>query len=133
MDIFLSINNREGVIQLPIVPSEFVVKSSNKNSLFETVSSGDLKLIGLRGLDSISISSYFPVKKYSFARSNALMGWEYVKVLKYWIKRREPIRIIISDTTINMAVAIEKFEYGVRDGSGDIYYTLELEEFRFVS
>lgn len=133
MDIFLSINNRERVFQLPIMPSEIGVKSSQKNSTFETVSLGDLKLIGLAGLDSISISSFFPVKKYPFARSTDLMGWDCVRLLKSWKKRRVPIRIIVSDTDINIAVAIENFEYGVQDGSGDVYYTLDLEEFRFVS
>src|SRR5690606_14547012 len=38
----------------------------------------------------------------------------------------------ITDTPINLAMAIENFSYGERDGTGDVYYTLELAEYVFV-
>lgn len=132
MDIFISINNREQVIQLPIIPEEFKVKSPQKNEVYETISKGDLKLIGLRGLKAISISSFFPTKPYPFARDKTYKGWQYVNMIEAWKERRVPIRIIATGTPINLAMAIENFEYGPQDGSGDIYYTLDLEEFKFV-
>jgi len=54
-------------------------------------------------------------------------------MIEAWKVRRVPIRLIITDTPINMACSIETFEYGPQDGSGDIYYTLELSEFKFVN
>lgn len=133
MDIYLSINNREQVIKLPVMPSEFNVMSPQNNEVYETISQGDLKLIGLRGLKSISISSFFPVKSYPFLRDRNLRGWDYVNRIESWYDRRLPIRLTITNTPINLAMAIENFEYGPKDGTGDIYYTLNLEEFRFVN
>lgn len=133
MDIFLSINNREQVIKLPVVPPSFEIQSPNNNETYNTVSQGDIKLIGLRGLESISISSFFPVKDYPFLRDRTYKGWEYVNIIKKWIDRRLPIRLVITDTPINMPCSIESFQYGVKDGSGDIYYTLALAEFKFIN
>lgn len=132
MDIFLSINNREQVIQLPVVPSEFMITSPQKNEGYNTISQGDIKLIGMRGLKSLTLSSFFPSKDYPFLRDRTYKGWQYVKMIESWIDRRVPIRLIITNTDINMPVTIESFEYGPQDGSGDIYYSLQLEYFPFV-
>ncbi|QPQ30979.1 hypothetical protein [Lysinibacillus sp. JNUCC 51] len=132
MDIFLSINNREQVIRLPIVPSEFKVSSPMTNEVFTTVNQGDIKLIGQRGLKAISISSFFPKRHYSFSRDRTYEGWKYVNIIESWIDKRVPIRLIITSTPINLAMTIENFEYGPQDGSGDIYYSLSLSEFKFI-
>jgi hypothetical protein len=132
LDIFLSINNREQVIKLPIVPSEFQIQSPHNNETFNTVNQGDLKLIGNRGLKSLMIAAFFPAKDYPFTRDRSFKGWEYVTIIESWIERRVPIRLIMTNTPINMAATIENFDYGVKDGSGDVYYSLTLSEFKFV-
>lgn len=132
MDIYLSINNREQVIQLPILPSEFEITSPQKHETFETINQGDLKLIGPDGLKSITIDTFFPKKPYAFSRVKNKKGWEYVKTIEAWRKREIPMRLTITGTPINMAVVIDNFDYGVRDGSGDIYYTLSLSEYKLI-
>lgn len=130
MDIFLSINNREQVIQLPIVPREFEISNPMKNETYETINQGEIKLLGQRGLSSISISSFFPSKEYPFSRDKTYFGWEYVEIINSWISKRMPIRLVASNTPINVAMTIDNFEYGLKDGSGDVYYTLSLSEFK---
>lgn len=114
------------------MPSEFKIPSPMRNSTFESISQGDLKLIGNRGLKNLTIDSFFPAKDYPFSRDKTYHGWEYVEIIESWMDRRIPIRLIATNTPINIAMAIENFEYGLRDGTGDVYYTLSLEEFRFV-
>ncbi|PIJ97858.1 hypothetical protein [Lysinibacillus sphaericus] len=133
MDIFLSINNREQVIQLPIVPSEFKIASPLNHETYTTINQGDIKLIGQRGLKSLTIDSFFPSKVYPFSRNNKYFGWEYYEIIQSWIDRRVPIRLIISNTPINIPVVIDNFEAGVKDGSGDVYYSLALSEFKFIN
>ncbi len=131
MDIFLSINNREQVIKLPVVPISFKIKSPYDNTTWDTVSIGKIKLIGRRGLKGITISSFFPNRDYPFAKDKTYSAWEYANIIEQWRARRIPVRLIITDTPINEAMAIDDFEYGPQDGSGDVYYTLVLEEFKF--
>ncbi|MGE8080513.1 hypothetical protein [Peribacillus loiseleuriae] len=133
MDIFLSINNREQVIQLPVVPSEFKIPSPMNNEVYTTINQGDIKLIGQRGLKGITIASFFPAKDYPFLRDRSHKGWGYVEVIESWIDRRVPIRLIATGTPVNLAMVIDNFEYGVQDGSGDVYYSLALSEFKFIS
>ncbi|WDV47144.1 hypothetical protein PV797_05430 [Clostridiaceae bacterium M8S5] len=132
MDIFLSINNREEVIKLPVLPTEFKTNSSMKNQSYETISQGEIKLIGTESLKTISIQSFFPNKEYEFARDDKYKGWEYVELIEDWKKKRIPIRLTITNSLINMPCTIESFEYGLQDGSGDIYYTLSLSEFKYI-
>lgn len=133
MDIFLSINNREQVIQLPIVPSEFKIASPLNHETYTTINQGEIKLIGQRGLKSLAFDSFFPSKAYPFSRNNKYFGWEYYEIIQSWIDRRVPIRLIITNTPINIPVVIDNFEAGVQDGSGDVYYTLALSEFKFIN
>lgn len=132
MDIFLSINNREQVIQLPVLPKEFKIPSPEKHEVFDSISLGEIKLIGPDGLRDFTIQSFFPAKDYPFSRDNAYKGWEYVEIIESWRARKLPMRIIITDTPINMAFVIDDFEYGEQDGTGDVYYSLSISEFKFI-
>ena len=132
MDVYMSTNNRKQVLKLPVVPKEFTITKPQKNEVFETVSQGELRLIGAPGLKGIVISSFFPVRDYPFLRDRTYKGFEYVFIIDTWILQKLPIRLIITETPINMAVSVENFEYTIRQ-DGDLYYTLTLSEFRLVN
>ena len=127
MDIFLSVNNREQILQLPVVPPEFTITKPRKNDVFETATQGDLKLLGASGLKGIIINSFFPVRDYPFLRSRAYKGFEYVYIIDTWLAAKLPIRLIVTDTPINMAVTVDNFEYTI-NSSGDLAYVLEFQE-----
>ena len=131
MDIFLSVNNREEVLCLPVLPSEFTITKPQKNDTFETVSQGDLKLIGTVGLKGITINSFFPVRDYTFLKDRTYKGFGYVYVIDTWISRKLPIRLIITDTPINMVCCVDDFQYTIKK-DGDLYYTLTLSEFKLI-
>lgn len=127
MDFYLSINNRERVIQLPVPPAEFTISSSQSNETFSTIS-GDLKIIGNLGLKVISFSSIFPLKELPFSKNNDMLGWDYVTLIEELRTRKLPFRLIITNTPINIAVVVDEFEYG--QGRGDIIrYSITLSEF----
>ena len=130
MDIFLSVNNRAEIIQLPIVPPEFKIKSPINNETFTTINQGDIKLMGERGLKDLTIDTFFPNREYSFARSNQYTRWQYVEMIESWIERKLRVRLVATGSPVNIVMAIDNFEYGVQDGSGDIYYSLSLSEFK---
>jgi len=128
MDIFLSVNNREQILQLPVVPPEFTITKPRKNEVFETATQGDLKLLGTEGLKGIIINSFFPVRDYPFLRSRAYRGFEYVYIIDTWLNAKLPIRLIVTETPINMAVTVDNFEYRI-GSDGDLYYMLECCQF----
>lgn len=134
MDILFSANNFEEVIRLPVIPSSLEINEPWNNEEFETIGQGTLRLIGLRGLRTLSIESFFPLKEYPFAKDHR-NGWEYVQFFRKWRDKRVPIRIIITlddgSEMLNMPVVVDDFTYGL-DNAGDIPYSLSLTEFVFV-
>lgn len=132
MDIFVSDENRKEVLQLPIIPDNFEgVKFPHNNQVFQTISDGDIKLIGMPGLKSIPLNSWFPMKEYPFAKS-PLMGTEAKEFFVKWKRKRRPIRVIIVNNNgyefHNELYAIEEFTFGY-DRAGDMTYSLALEQF----
>ncbi|MCR4719699.1 MAG: hypothetical protein K5768_08745 [Firmicutes bacterium] len=127
MDIYLSVNNREQVICLPVLPSEFTVSKPHSNEVFETVTQGELNLIGKSKLKSISWSSFFPSKDYAFLRDKSYTAFGYVYMLDTWYSQKLPMRLIITETPINMACTIEDFSYTIKK-DGDMYYSITLSE-----
>ncbi|MFH5187677.1 hypothetical protein ACHHV8_36665 [Paenibacillus sp. TAB 01] len=136
VQVFLSINNNEEVIQLPVPPADYNVPSPWKNEQMSGLQ-GPLNLIGLRGLRSIEIQSFFPAigHDYPFLQSRELWGMAYVETIERWRDRRLPVRLVISNTngqSLNMAVTIDDFDHGMKK-DGDIYYTLKMTEFTFIT
>jgi len=132
VDIYLCVNNREQVICLPVLPSEFTITKPQKNETFETVSQGDLKLIGQAGLKGIIINSFFPVRDYTFLKDRTYKGFEYVYIIDKWIEAKYPIRLIITETPINMVCCVDDFQYTIKR-DGDLYYSLVLSQFKLVN
>jgi hypothetical protein len=131
MNIVFSANNRKETLKLPIVPPELEWDYPQKNETFDTIERGEINLIGLPGLTTLSITSFFPMKSYRFAKSKVL-GKEAISFFIRWKKKRQPIRIVITSKSglelLNISVSIERFVYGP-DRTGDIKYTLDLREY----
>jgi hypothetical protein len=136
IQVFLSINNNEEVLQLPVPPAEYAIPSPWKNEQVEGLQQ-TLNLIGIKGLRSVEIESFFPTKDYPFLQNRDMWGMEYVDTIERWRDRRTPIRIIIvadskGEKNVNMAVTIDEFEHSMKQ-DGDIYFTLQLTEFPFIN
>ncbi len=131
--IYISINNNEEVILLPVTPEEYEVSESWNNQEVEGLNQ-TMNIIQNKGLSILPIESFFPSKDYPFLLSREMWGMEYVETIKRWMDRKVPIRLIITDkgeTEVNMAMTIDSFTYS-KDKSGDINYKLDLKEFKFV-
>lgn len=123
--------------RLPVNPPDadpsFSTGHTNYN--FDTVEVGTFKAIGRTGLTSTVIESFFPAKymPYCVVPENELLTPdEYIEKIRGWKLKNRPIRLIITGQ-INMAFAIENFEWYKQKGTNDIYYTLDLEEYAFAN
>ena len=116
---------------MPVLPPEFTVSKGRNNEVFDTVSQGQLKLIGTPALKTISWSSFFPSRDYPFLRDRSDMAFGYLYTIDTWYERKLPIRLIITDTPINMVVTIDDFSYTIgRDG--DMKYSITLSEVKLI-
>ncbi|NLY20133.1 MAG: hypothetical protein GXZ08_02465 [Tissierellia bacterium] len=129
----LSYNNREEVLELPVPLQEWGLESGNNTYKFTTMNTGDIKAIGNSKLKVLNISSFFPNHDYSFLLGKRIDPFTCVNIIEKWRQSGKPIRVIIVGTDINLAMSIENFVYGKEDGSGDIPFSLSLEEYRFLN
>lgn len=132
MEFWLSFNNFAEKLQLPVPPPEFRITTGNLNETVTIANLGDVNLIGGEALASIEISSFFPAKATSYTSTSVPDPYKAVEQIEEWRKSKKPIRLIITGTPINLACAIESFNWGERGGSRDVEYTLSLKEYRFI-
>ncbi len=131
--IELSFNNREDVFILPINPPEMVFTSRQMNQKINLLDTGEINLIGAKGLISTEISSFFPSPTSPFFRRAKKTPAEYVALLKKWKASKRPIRLIITDLNVNLAMAIDSLAFRAVEGNSDVNYTLILSEYRFLN
>lgn len=133
MDFWLSYNNMAEKLQLPVNPSNFTVKTGNKNTVVDIQDLGELNLIGRAKLAEIQLSSFFPARYAPYCAYKTIPSpYDAVALIEKWRKSSRPIRLIITDTPINMAFTIEDFEHGEKGGTREVSYTLSLREYRFI-
>lgn len=133
MEVWLSWQNNKERLRLPVLPY-FEVKVGNMNTRVNINELGNINLIGKSDLREMILESFFPAQEYYFVEYNAFPSpYECVNMIEKWRNSGKPIRLIITDTPINIAMAIDNFSYGERDGSGDVYFSLELAEYVFTN
>lgn len=132
MEVWLSWQNNTERLRLPVLPPSFEVAVGNLNTRVNINEIGNINLIGKSDLKEITIESFFPAQEYYFCEYTGFPSpYECVEIIENWRLSGKPIRLIITETPINLAMAIERFTYRERDGTGDVYYTLELAEYVF--
>lgn len=118
-------------LQLPVPPSSYSLKLSNNNTVVNVESIGEVNILGDSKLSEISFESFFPAQEYSFCvYSDIPSPYECVAQIEKWRKKKKPIRVVLTHTDINDLFSIESFEYGEKDGTGDVYFTIALKQYK---
>lgn len=133
MEFWLKKDN-ESKFMFPVNPTDFSVSVTHKNTVVNVVTVGDVNLVGKTGLREVVIASFFPDKDYNFSMNDSRKEpTDYVDLIERWRKAGEPVRIIITGAGLNMECTIESFAFGEQDGTGDIYFTLNLKEYKKIN
>jgi len=131
LDIVFATKDRKRVLKLPIVPPELQWDNPQKHETMDTIQGGEVLIPGLKGLTTLSIDSFFPMKKYPFRKSD-VQGKEAIEFFMKNKEARRPLRMVITSKSglelLNKLIMIENFTYGL-DRVGDIKYSLALKEF----
>ena len=122
---------KDKAIRLPVIPSEFerVIEAGYDTNAI--IGLGDVAVLTSNGLAQLSLSSFFPNNEYSFNEySNVPKPYDMVRYFKEWKNKGTVVRVIFTGTDINQEMYITNFAYGEKDGTGDVYYTMDLLEYR---
>lgn len=114
---------------LPITPEKFEIKTEHNIQTFETLEVGELVVLGKRKAEKLSFSSFFPNNYYAFSNSYA-SAYSFANSLLEMKNLNKPVRVMITGTNINKMFVISSFEYEEKDGTGDVYYSIDFIESR---
>jgi hypothetical protein len=128
--VILSSNAEKFV--LPVTPPNYEVNTGQGNKIVTITQVGEALIFGMPKLQTLTLKCFFPalVHDYPFVVGDSKSPSECVQQLIKWKEARTPVRVIITDTPVNMAMAIQSFDYRKQDGSQDIYYTLSFTEYK---
>ena len=129
MEIYLK--DSENNLRLPVLPSSFERLTTASIVDANIIGLGEVATFNGNGLSKITLSSFFPSKEYSFNEySNVPNPYDLIAILKNWKNKGVPVRLILTDTDINQQMLITDLNYGIQDGTMDVYYTIDLIEYR---
>ena len=124
-------NYKLGSITFPVGPEKFDLQCSQNNQTININNYGEYLMVGKQNLKSITLSSFLPVKDYTFA--SACDAEDIISTLEDWRENGTVQRFSIEGSPVNFPCLIMSFKYGWRDGTGDYYFDLELKEYRYVA
>jgi LysM repeat protein len=137
--LFYSNDGKES-IQLPVNPPVFHISDGSSITTIETIGLGEITMIGKGRLIEITLESHFPAEIGRYLHflndveiayvTEARTPYEYISILKRWKTLEKAIRLIITDTPVNIPVVIENLTYSEEGGSRDVKYELQLREYR---
>lgn len=135
IEFWLTFNNGEEKLRLPVPPQSFEMSTGLNNTVATIQELGEINLIGKPRLKTTSISSYFPIRPDGLCQYTDFPAPDVcIDMIARWRKSGKPIRLLVVGETlkVNEAMSIESFAVSQRHGPQDIYFTLELKEYRFI-
>lgn len=116
---------------MPVTPPDFYVEEGRQIENLSMTETGEVNLPGLRQLFNERMEFLLP----SSARNYTAGGWTgepyaVVDRLVEWSNGGDALRLIVTDTPVNVPVLLGPVRHGQRDGTGDVYVTLELRRYR---
>ena len=129
MEIYLGTDNDK--IRFPVVPSSIGVNRSNNIDTQSVLKLGEVPIFNGTSLKTIELTSFFPNQEYSFCDYAGFMKpYEFSDKIQKWMYEGKLLRIIVTDSPTNMQCLIQQFDTVEQDGTRDLYFTLNLLEYR---
>ena len=129
MEIYLGTDNDK--IRFPVVPPSIGVNRSNNIDAESVIKLGEVPIFNGTSLKTIEFTSFFPNQEYSFCDYTGFMKpYEFSEKIQKWMYEGKPLRIIVTDSPTNMQCLVQQFDTVEQDGTRDLYFTLNLLEYR---
>ena len=125
-------NTRTGETQtMPVTPPDFEVEVGRLVEQVDMASTGQVNLPGLRSLFNEQKEFLLPSSARSYTEAG-YSGDPYAVVdrLVRWSNDGDALRLIVTQTPVNLPILLAPVRYGQRDGTGDVYVTLTMRQYR---
>lgn len=121
-----------GDVVLPVTPAKYELTSGQKNKVPDIEGVGEALVFGMPKARVLTFSSFFPDldHDYPFVVDSTKTPEDLVEYFTRVKESRKPVRVIITGSPINLMMGVMAFNYQEKDGTHDIYYNLQLTEYK---
>ena len=127
-EIYLTNAETSEVIQFCMLPEEIHVKTASSFRSYNIIERGEVKLPKGEQLTQITWSGLLPNARlllYNFLKHEAWeQPLEIVRALKRWREDGNKIRLLITQTAVNLDVYLKSFDTDYRKSFAGINYTI---------
>lgn len=129
MEIWFKQGKKE--LRLPILPASWENAGGQDNKTESVNKTGEVNLLGLDKLDTLTISAHFPDKPMYYDQYAGYPNPKKCVDIIEKMKKNGVVTLIITPY-INRQATIENFTCGFKDDdkTGDIYYTIDTMRYR---
>lgn len=119
-------------LTLPVTPWKYSIQSGQLNKTYDILDSGEALVFGNRKLYKLKFDCFFPSLHhgYPFIVGDRLEPNACIERIIKFKESKQPVRVILTDTPVNLMMSIQSFDIKEKDGSRDIDYSMTLTEFR---
>lgn len=117
------------VLTMPVTPEGYEYRVGKKMETINISALGEIFRPGGRSRFQGTFPFLLPAKEYSFMEAGAVADPQhYLDQLNAWAVEDKPVRLVITETQINLQVHIEDVTLAEQDGSGDHYVDVAVRE-----
>ncbi len=118
-------------LNMPVTPDRFMVEAGRSVTVLDMTQTGQVAFSGLSALFNEQLEFLLPSASRNYTQGE-YSGDPYavVDTLVSWSEAGEVLRLIITDTPVNVPILLGPVRYGEQDGTGDVYVTLTLRRYR---
>lgn len=132
MQFWLTFNNGDERLQLPVNPEELQIGRGSQNSTVSVAGLGEATIIQSSVLQTYEFSSFFPSAWAPYCAYKDIPDpRSAVETLERWRASGHPMRFIVPDS-INIPVTCENFVVTEVAGNDALNYDISLKEYRFI-
>lgn len=120
-------------VQLPVNPEKLEIREPGRNSTAEVIALGEISILKLSGLSTISFESFIPTQSNAsyIAKDAVVYDSKFYRDFFNAVKKeREPLNFIVSGLGINIEISVEDFDYWWEGSDPDMYFKISLKEFK---
>ena len=130
--VTLSCENEQ--LTLPVTPWKYTVTTGQDNKVVDILDFGEALLFGNAKLKRLKFGCFFPNQErhegHKYVVGDSYSPEECIDQITKWKEGKKPVRVIITDSPINLVMGIMDFNYNEKDGSRDIWYEISFNEYK---
>lgn len=120
-------------LTMPVAPSSYTAETGRRVETVDMAAVGQVSLPGLETLGGWNQEFLLPARPAPYVTGGWRAQGEIVETLGKWSLDHNVLRYIVTGTAVNVPILLENVQQREQDGTNDIYLTLAIKQYRYLT